>query len=92
MSTELLTVVALLCSGLALAVLAWRDPKRRRRQGLIGAASVPERRALAGVTVLPGLGLSLLGAWPALLLWLAGITLLGWALAWLLREPATAHP
>lgn len=92
MSTELLTVAALLCSGPALALLAWRDPKRRRRQGLIGAASVPERRALAGVTVLPGLGLSLLGAWPALLLWLAGITLLGWALAWLLREPATAHP
>lgn len=80
--TLLASSAALLASLAALLPLADRDPKRlraagRRRTPLAAGA----RRALSLVVLLPGLLLISFGLWPAVLIWLAALSVAGWVLA-----------
>lgn len=85
MSSAGLAFIAMLCSALPLLLLALRDPKRLRSQRRRASATVLERRGLAGLAVLPMF--FLLNNAPALLLWLAGVLVVGWLLAlWLGRH------
>jgi hypothetical protein len=79
-------MLALLASLLPLCALARRDPKRLRAQAAVGIAphGLRARQALGATVLLPGLGLTVLGHWPALLIWLGGLTAAGWGLVqWL---------
>ena len=85
MSSAGVAVIALLCSALPLLLLALRDPKRLRSQRRRVRATAVERRGLTGLAVLPSF--FILGDAAALLLWLAGILVMGWLMAlWLARR------
>lgn len=80
------SLYALLASLAPLLLLALRDPKRLRAQGLARAAAHSRRaRALLGVlALLPGLLLLAWRDWHGLLIWGGALPCLGWALTmWL---------
>ncbi|SFF38984.1 hypothetical protein SAMN04488120_103146 [Fontimonas thermophila] len=93
MTTTPCAAIALAISGIPLLILALRDPKRLRSLRLRTAPiPTPVRRTLAVACLAPGVALGLLGQWPALLIWLGGLTTSGWllvqALAWLQQAGA----
>lgn len=69
--------------SLAIIALLWHgDPKRRRTIGLRDEAdSSTKRRVLAGVALIPGLGLALLGDSAAFLVWFGACAIAGWLVA-----------
>lgn len=90
MSTAAVALLALGLSLLALAGLAWRDPKRlRAARARSRGSSARRRRALAATLLLPGLALCALGHWSALLIWMGGTLVSGWLLANALSYAAT---
>lgn len=85
LSASLLGILVSLC---ALAVLAWRDPERRRAGGRGGSPAaqspmlgVGSRRALAAAALAPGAVLIVLGEWAGLTIWAGALLSVGWALA-----------
>ncbi len=79
-----LSLAALLVSSAALLILGIVDPKRRRVAGLRAVTSRRQRRLGLALEMKPGLAFGILGAWAALLIWIGGITVIGWATAFLL--------
>lgn len=75
-----LALVALALSGVAILALCLGDPKRRRTAGDGGGMTARQRRLLAALTCLPGLGCALVGDSAAFLMWLGGCALIGWTL------------
>ena len=77
--TALALIPALIASLLPLLLLALRDPKRLRAGAIARSPHTRRtRQALAAAALLPGAALIALGLWPALLIWLGAITVLGW--------------
>jgi len=77
---------AVAASALALTPIALRDPKRLRTafKGATKRAapmSTPQRRLLAGTSLLPGVVLVACGQWPAFLIWMGAAAAIGWGLA-----------
>jgi len=60
------------------ARLSRRDPKRRRILGYPPADHVAHPRILWALVLFPGVVLVLWGAWAGFVMWLAGLTTLGW--------------
>jgi hypothetical protein len=87
--TPLLSIVATLITGAALAWLGWRDPKRLRNLASHAAGRSPapapfagaSRRMLAAAALAPGVLLAAAGAWHAFLVWLGALCTVGWAIA-----------
>ncbi len=90
MTTYSWATLALVVSLLPLILLALRDPKRLRSlRDRRAPSSSNARRAMTAVVLLPGLALCVIGEWPAFLIWLGGVTALGWLVVmWLARSPA----
>ncbi|MES0873778.1 hypothetical protein [Sinimarinibacterium thermocellulolyticum] len=88
MTTDVFAAIAIGMTLPPLLVLALRDPKRLRSHRAAQRGAKPgERRALALASLLPGLVLAALGAWPAFLIWLGGIATGGWLIVlWLARS------
>ena len=87
MSSGSLALVALMPSLVALTLLALRDPKRlRSRRSTQTAASPLQRRCLALLLAIPGLGLAITAQWPAFLVWLGLVTAGGWLLVLVLSR------
>lgn len=76
-----ISLAALLVSGAALLILGIVDPKRRRVAGLRAATPLRQRRVGLALALVPGIALGVMGAWAALLIWIGGVTVLGWATA-----------
>ncbi|MEM0955962.1 MAG: hypothetical protein AAGI24_17610 [Pseudomonadota bacterium] len=74
-----------LVSGLSLGLLAARNSKRHRAHGIKPPPVLPYQNTLWLLALLPGLLMMLSGTFAALLVWLGGVTVLGWLLA--LRRP-----
>jgi hypothetical protein len=86
----LLATIAFLVSAIPIIMLCIGDPKRRRAVGGKGDGMAPgKRRLLAAAACLPGLACALLGDPAALMMWLGGCALLGWALAAWFRANGT---
>lgn len=87
-------LIASLVSLLAVAVLAWADPKRRRSAGLAALAQVGpgRRRLLIATALLPGLLLALSGDWAAVLIWQGAAAALAWLLVLALALRPVAAP
>lgn len=87
MTTYSWAALTLAISLLPLILIALRDPKRLRSlRDKRAPNSSGTRRALTAVVLLPGLALCVIGQWPAFLIWLGGVTALGWIFAlWLAR-------
>ncbi|ODP38696.1 hypothetical protein [Sphingomonas turrisvirgatae] len=76
-----LALVALMLSAIPLALLCIGDPKRRRAVGVTEGTPTATRRLLAAAACAPGIGCALLGDAAALMMWLGGCALIGWAAA-----------
>lgn len=81
MSVVAVALAALAWSAVPIGLLCIRDPKRRRAAGDGSGAATTTRRLLAVAACLPGLACILLGDAAALMMWLGGCALLGWAAA-----------
>lgn len=75
-----LSLAALLVSAGALLLLGIADPKRRRVGGLRTVAPGRPRHVGIALALLPGAALIVIGAWAALLIWIGGCTVIGWAI------------
>ncbi|MDX3911228.1 MAG: hypothetical protein QHC67_15625 [Sphingobium sp.] len=76
-----LALAAVAFSTLLLVLLCLGDPKRRRAARLRDKGQgIATRRIIAAATVLPGIGLILIGDAAAFLLWLGGSAAAGWAI------------
>lgn len=84
-STTVATLLSLLVSGLGLAFLNHTDAKRRRTYGLSVWEKPHQRRWAWAVVLLPSLFLMMTAHWPAFIMWLTAVSLLGWGLA--VRKP-----
>lgn len=84
--TAISVTLALMASLLPLVLLARRDPKRLRSSAThaVTPHASRTRQALAAAALLPGAILIGLAYWPAFLIWLGGLTALGWLLVQLL--------
>ena len=87
------TLLALLCSGVTGGLMAWlgvSSPKRLQRLRAAITTPVGLRRLVLAAALLPALPLIAFGWWSALLIWLGGSLVIGWAVAlWLSgAEPA----
>lgn len=87
-----MALIGLAFSLLPLLWLALGDPKRLRSRRLRRRpAGRAKRRVLAGLSLIPGVALAIASQWPAILIWLGGLTVSGWLLVlWLARGEATA--
>jgi len=80
-------LVSVLASGALLVVLGLHDPKRLRNLDHSGGAPrhtplpVGVRRALAWLSLAPGVVLTVLGAWWALVVWFGAFGAIGWTIA-----------
>lgn len=92
MTTYTWAALALAISLLPLILIALRDPKRLRSlRDRRTPSSSNARRAMTAVVLLPGLALCVIGEWPAFLLWLGGVTAIGWIFVmWLARSPVAS--
>jgi hypothetical protein len=84
----LASVLSIAVSGVLLALLGLRDPKRLRNAGHgssgshVAAPLAPSlRRAFGWLSLAPGVVLAVLGQWWAFFIWLGVVTALGWAVA-----------
>lgn len=85
MTSTMLTLLALSISAAALTFLSHTDAKRRRTYKL-PAYEAPQKRKWAWCMVFSPLPILMIhGHWPAFIMWLAGISLVGWGLA--VRKP-----
>ncbi|MCP1469428.1 hypothetical protein J3E64_001103 [Sphingobium sp. OAS761] len=75
----LLTLAAILFSAGLILLLGLGDPKRRRAARKGAGQGATSRRLIAVAALLPGLAFLLSGDAAALLLWLGGAAVAGWA-------------
>lgn len=81
MQPVVLTLIAI-GSIIVLAVLAYLDPKKNRRfrdQSWVG----PARATMLLLLLLPGVPLTMQGGLPMFLVWIGGVTIFGWTVAFL---------
>jgi threonine/homoserine/homoserine lactone efflux protein len=83
---------AMTISVVALLLLCFANPKRRRsRGGLRLAAGSMVLRLLCLLVILPGVLLAMSGDPAAFLIWLGGCCVMGWLIALAFRERHTGH-
>lgn len=80
MMTVILTLAAIAISALAVAHLAYHDPKRRRAFSEPPREGHPRRAEAWTMTYLPGMVFLVFDQWTAFMMWIGGAPLVSWVL------------
>ncbi len=78
--TVILTLAAIAISALAVAHLAFHDPKRRRAFSEPPREGRPRRAEAWTLTCLPGVVFLIFDQWTAFMMWIGGAPLVSWLL------------
>lgn len=84
-TTGVIALLSIAVSTLGLALLTHSNEKRRRVYDLHDYSKLHLRKVFALLVCAPLPFLLFFGRWPALIMWLMAICLIGWWLAW--RKP-----